>query len=698
MKIFVFFCLLAIASGISGQNREVDSLLRLNATYLKEDTFKIMLLKDIAYKMAPIDIDSALFFGFQAIEISEKLGFKKGLAYAKNSMGVIYYYNNEYPNSFKYYSEAVAIAEEIKDNGLIAVCYRNMGMIDYYLANYQRAIDNYLKSLKIYEQLNDQSKIAAVYNNIAAVYYAQEYYDNALKYYFKAYELLKNLKDEARLAEAYLNIGNCFNQKGRASTDKDSLQYFYDKANSYYDICLEISTRIDDKLNMAYAYNNKGEINRNENNFEKALEYYKLGLKLFEECNEQYGVGVANAGIGGTYKDIKDYNKALPYLLKALAIGREQEFLDIQSQAADDLAVIYSARKMYKEAYEHFKLYHQLDSTIKKSENIEDITKKLMQFDYEKDKLKRELEYQAEMARQRTMRMVYLAGLFIAIIGGIYVYINYKRKQRDNILLAKQKAEIEEAKKSITDSIMYARRIQTAILPSEEMAKQLLNEYFILFRPRDIVSGDFYWMTHKNNKVIVTAADCTGHGVPGAFMSMLGVSFLNEIVNKAGIDQAHLILNSLRESVKGTLDQTGKKDEAKDGMDIALCVIDFEQKKLEFAGAYNSLYYFRNGEFNEVKADRMPIGIYIKEKDSFTLNEVDIQSGDTYYIFSDGYPSQFGGPDGGKLKSSGFKKILEEVQDKPLWQQKEILDKAIDDWRGELEQVDDVLVIGFKIT
>ena len=263
--------------------------------------------------------------------------------------------------------------------------------------------------------------------------------------------------------------------------------------------------------------------------------------------------------------------------------------------------------------------------------------------------------------------------------------------------VVRQKEDIAEKNKSITDSIEYAKRIQKAILPSRELANEILPEHFILFRPRDIVSGDFYWMTKKDNLIVIIAADCTGHGVPGAFMSMLGVSFLNEIVNKHNIIKANSILNSLRDDVKKTLSQTGKEGEAKDGMDIALCIVDTDNMKMQYAGAYNPLYLYRNNELIEIKADRMPIGIYIKEKESFTNHEIDIQKNDTFYIFSDGYSDQFGGPDGRKFKTKEFKKLLLSIHKKPLIEQKEILNKKIDNWKGDYDQLDDIIVLGIRL-
>lgn len=277
--------------------------------------------------------------------------------------------------------------------------------------------------------------------------------------------------------------------------------------------------------------------------------------------------------------------------------------------------------------------------------------------------------------------------------------------------IKKQKSEIEQQheelksqseyitaqNRKITDSIKYASRIQAAVLPQHEYIKKFLPRHFILFKPRDIVSGDFYWATAKNNKIVLVAADCTGHGVPGAFMSMLGVSFLNEIVNKNPITTAGFILDNLRDYVKSTLSQEGKTDEAKDGMDLSLCIIDKENSQLQFAGAYNPLVYFRNGEMYEIKADRMPIGIHSSKETPFTNHTLDIEKEDVFYMFSDGYHDQFGGDKRRKLMKKPFKSLLGEIHQKPLVEQMEILDKENVDWIGNYEQIDDIIVVGFKI-
>ena len=271
-----------------------------------------------------------------------------------------------------------------------------------------------------------------------------------------------------------------------------------------------------------------------------------------------------------------------------------------------------------------------------------------------------------------------------------------KVKER-TIEIEKQRDKIAEQNREITSSIMYAQRIQSAVLPDEEFTGNILPQHFILFKPRDIVSGDFYWMTEKGNHKLIAAADCTGHGVPGAFMSMLGVSLLNEIVNVTRKYQANKILESLRYNVKETLSQRGKKNEARDGMDIALCILDFKNLTAQFAGAYNPLVLIRNSESIIYKGDKMPIGIHVGHEKPFTNHTFKIAKGDMIYMYTDGYADQFGGPEEKKFKSCTFRELLADIHYKPLDEQKVILDKTIKDWQGDLSQVDDIMVIGIRV-
>ena len=281
--------------------------------------------------------------------------------------------------------------------------------------------------------------------------------------------------------------------------------------------------------------------------------------------------------------------------------------------------------------------------------------------------------------------------------------LNFIMKQGDKIAeqkhkLKKQHDLVQNQKKKIEDSILYAKRIQSAVLPPNRFIQHLLSDHFIFYKPRDIVSGDFYWTKQVDEKIFIAAADCTGHGVPGALMSMLGITFLNEIINKNPNIHANEILNELRAHIISSLRQTGSGGESRDGMDVALCIIDHKNRILEYSGANNPLYMIRNGELTHTKADKMPIGIHRRAKESFVNHFINLKQDDLIYIFSDGYNDQFGGEDGRKFLSVNFKKILIENSDKTLSEQKSILKKTFEEWKGERKQLDDILVIGFKIS
>ena len=273
--------------------------------------------------------------------------------------------------------------------------------------------------------------------------------------------------------------------------------------------------------------------------------------------------------------------------------------------------------------------------------------------------------------------------------------------QRDEIeaqrnLVYDQKEQIEKTHNEISASIDYATRLQASILPDPDLIEKNFSDHFILFRPRDKVSGDFFWWSQSENKIIIAAADCTGHGVPGAFMSMLGISLLSEIVNKGFITNPGAILDQLRKEVIRSLKQTGKQEDQKDGLDLSLVSIDKDSWNCQFAGANNPLYLIRQNELKEYKPDMMPISIYHR-MDKFTTHEIQLETGDQLYLFSDGYADQFGGKDRKKFKYKAFKQLLLDHATEPMDQQNRLLTETIVKWQGDTEQIDDMVVIGVKV-
>jgi serine phosphatase RsbU (regulator of sigma subunit) len=350
-----------------------------------------------------------------------------------------------------------------------------------------------------------------------------------------------------------------------------------------------------------------------------------------------------------------------------------------------------------------------------------------------------EQQSQIEQLTTRRQRAIIIAtgalGLLILLMAvGFYNRMRFIREtnkkikaQRDEI--EAQRNEIEKArdqiqhqhdmvfaqKELITDSISYAQRIQSALLPPDNLMQGLITDYFILFKPKDIVSGDFYWIKQVQDHLVIISADCTGHGVPGAFMSMLGITLLNDLIGERCYNAPSAILESLRFKIKEMLAQEGHSDEQKDGMDMAIAVLDHKNMELHYAGANNPLYIVRNkaftgdlaelthsvmenGEFNlyEIKADKQPIGVHWEES-SFRNHSISLKKNDAFYLFSDGYIDQFGGAERKKFKSMNFKKLLLSIQSDPMDRQRQILEQTFDEWRGQYEQIDDVSVIGVRI-
>jgi serine phosphatase RsbU (regulator of sigma subunit) len=312
------------------------------------------------------------------------------------------------------------------------------------------------------------------------------------------------------------------------------------------------------------------------------------------------------------------------------------------------------------------------------------------------------IAFQLEAIQKQKLVIIAAIVALLLLLGLAYfIYVNYKNKKRANELLEEknikitaQRDQIAYQKKHITDSIHYAQKIQRAILPSMELFTDEI-DHFVLYKPRDIVSGDFYWVDKVDNKQVIIAADCTGHGVPGAFMSMLGVSLLNEIIRNRNILAPHEVLNNLRTMVIESLGQGQTGTEVKDGMDMTVTVVDFDEDKLYFAGANNPLYHIRNGELTQYNPDKMPVAIH-EVMDEFSLVTVDLKKGDTFYTFSDGYVDQFGGPKQKKFLSKNFRSLLLEIQDLDMIDQGKRLDEVFEEYRADVEQVDDVVVIGVR--
>jgi len=637
------------------------------------------------------DYEKAITAYTEVIELYKKINDPHGQALALTNTGNVYFYWGKYESALGYYQQALGLFEKVKYEEGVANCYSGMGLIyvslisdDYAFeenhAKYVKAREFHRNSLEIYRRKNKKSGIANEIANLANV----------------ELQILVNnyTKDFGEFWEDSLYI----QERG---TLKDNHKVVLDLSNEAY----EMRKEANDINGMAYSLNQIGKIHNYNAEFDLATNKLNESLKLAIEQDESYLMLHNYFALGNNSFHQKKYNQAIGFFNRAVELGTENDIIDLVKFSYHKLSKSYEAKVNKGQALRYYKLYSELKDKQFTEESRKVLTE--MQTKYETDKVEQENKLlnnekklqESVIKRQNMLIAFFVVGFIIVVVFVFLLKREIRAKQKAFVELEEKNETISQQKEEIEDSIHYASRIQRAVVPSLELGEQILPEHFVLWRPRDIVSGDFYWFTQIRNQEVIVAADCTGHGVPGAFMSMLGVSFLTEIITSHFTNlKASLILNDLRDNVKQMLKQKGAKDEAKDGMDISLCILDRDNMKMQFAGAYNPLYRIRNGELEVFKADKMPIGIHVFEKDSFTNYELDIQKGDTYYIFSDGYVDQFGGPKGRKYMVKPFKNMLLEIQDMSMDDQKKKLEEVLDDWMGcKYLQIDDILVLGFRI-
>jgi serine phosphatase RsbU (regulator of sigma subunit) len=580
----------------------------------------------------------------------------------------------------------------------LGATFNNTGFIYNNQGNIKRALKYFFRSLKIYEEIKNEKGVARASNNIGLIYHEQGNIPMALKYYHKALKIREEIGNKSGIANSLNNIGFIYESQENVPM-----------ALMYLNRSLSIYKEIDDKQGVASSSNSIGVIEERQGEIVKARAMHEQALAIQEEIGDKDGISHSLNNISEIALIQGDIKLASSYASRALKISKELGFPSRISNASKLLSDIAKKEGNYKKGWEYFKVFIQMRDSVRSQETEKSVVQQEMKYEYEKLALKDSVEdaqiqavkdlkikEQKAIIKQEQTQKYALFGGIILMIGLVVLTIKgYQQKKRDNHLINEQKAKVEEKNQEITDSITYAKRIQEAILPSSSDLNKYLKDGFVLYKPKDIVAGDFYWLEVINDVVFFAAADCTGHGVPGAMVSVVCHGALNRAVREFKLTDSSEILNKVRELVIESFN-TNTNDDIKDGMDIALCVLNFKTNKLNFSGANNSLYMIREGKVNEIKADKQPIGRYVTSE-PFTKHEIQLKSGDAIYIFTDGFPDQFGGDKGKKFKYEPFREMLLANQSKNMNDQKLLLDKTFEDWKGDLEQVDDVCVIGVRI-
>lgn len=636
----------------------IDSLRKAIPTKSDTDATKAMMLGILAFHYSYVDLDSGMKIAIEGLKISNKLNHSKSKATILNTIGTIYHDQANYKKAIESFTEARKHAEAVNDIDMLAIIYANAGNTHNMLGDFPNARMYLFESVKTFKKLNKTNRLTPSYLNIGSLYFQRNMYDSALYYFNLALTFPTNNK--GAVASVHVSKSYCYrNMKQYELAEKECLQ------------AIEISKEL------------------------KSDYYY------YEYASE----------LGSIYLETKKYDKAEPLLLQSLEYAHKSSLL--QSELSNNLKLfqLYQAKKQYAKALDYHLQYFALNDSINNAETnkaARELEKK-----YQNEKKEAQIEklnaenraQETEVKRQNQLLLFAIIGFTLLLIAfgfAIYAFINKKKANNELKTLHKevsiQKNELFDKNKSITDSILYAHRIQKALLTSHSYIKKNINDFFIVYKPKDIVSGDFYWALKTENGFYFMLADCTGHGVPGAFMSLLGINFLNELLQEQKISETNEIANKLRlEIINALTDDNTTNYQMKDGMDGVLCRFDFKAMKLQYTAANNKIVIIRDGLIIDLKGDKMPIGRSPKDEQLFTAHEFDLLKGDMVYLFTDGFPDQFGDEKGKKLKEKNLKEFILKSSGLPLPQQEANLINYLEKWRGELEQIDDICLVGFKI-
>ncbi len=593
----------------------------------------------------------------------------------------------------------------------------NQGYIHNNLGDISTALDYFHKSIKIQEEVGDKQGLAYSLNNIGFIYNNQGDIVRALEYYEKSLKLREAIDDKEGIAQSLSNIGNLFEQTGDKSK---ALRYFYQG--------LRLREAINDKLGQGYSFQNIGKIYEEQGNFDKALDFYQKALDIRNEIDDKQGIAYSLYNLGMLYSKQNKTDLALENALASLELSKRIGYPSNIGAAANLLQEIYVKQNKFDKAYYMLQLSEQMSDSIYNSELQKNSVKKQFQYEFEKKEViakaeqeKKDIEYNDKILKNRIIIFSIVAGLCVVLLFSFFLYRRVKIIQNQNAIIESQKIEVDKQReiainrsvvaenqkeiieahqKEIVDSINYAQRIQYALLANENLLKRSLPEHFILFKPKDIVSGDFYWAVEHDNNFYLAVCDSTGHGVPGAFMSLLNINFLNEAINEKKL----LKVNEIFDHVRNRLIEKLSHEGGRDGMDAILICIDKLSNKITYSAANNAPIIVRNGRAIEMHKDKMPVGKGERLTD-FTLFELEINKGDTLYLYTDGFADQFGGPQGKKFKNRRLNEFLAGISHLEPAKQTQQLTLTYENWRTsdnengekcEFDQVDDICIIGIK--
>ncbi len=592
-----------------------------------------------------------------------------------------------YDTAIIYAQQALDLATKLQFNRAIGTANIDMGASYWYVGNYTQALNVNYAALDVFQKINDQKGISQAYNNMGIVYASQQNFTKALECYLTTLGIKRALGDNKAISSTLINIGATYDQLKE-----------YDKAFMYYREALILKRSTNDKRGEGICLLNIGQVHNRMKNSDSALYYFNASLDLRRSINDRRGIVSSLASLGQLKINLGEFKEAERDLLEADTISRALGTLDLTRTIWDQLTSLYDTTSRYKDALDAFRFFSELSDSINMEEANRNADKLEMNYKFEKEKIELAKEQEKKDAindeadKRRVVWIIGVSALLVVVtIFSLFLFTRLRIIRKQKTIIERQKVLVEEKSKEVFDSINYAKRIQYTLLAQENFLIAHLKDHFVLFQPKDIVSGDFYWASAQGDKFFVAICDCTGHGVPGAFMSLLNISFLNEAIAERKMTDPAAILDFVRDKLIANISQDGGQD----GMDAVLLSIDIKNRTVQYAGANNSPVVIGKVGVADCEGDKMPVGIG-ERMQPFSNHLLQLTEGDVLYVFTDGFADQFGGEKGKKYRRAKLLEKLSAISSQPMDAQKNHLQNEFTLWRGNLEQVDDVLVVGIR--
>jgi serine phosphatase RsbU (regulator of sigma subunit) len=690
----LLFLLLFLPVILFAQDKQkLDSLMKELPT--AEDTQRVKVLREISYYNRHDNPALAMDYADQALKLAQDLGWETGIISAYMQKGLVYYNISRHDSAIKYFQLGLdrALPREIPAE--LAALYSNMGNAYGDIGQNKKCLDCYLKSDHWTKLSNQPFKSVYMKVNIGTIYSVMEQHDSALVFYEEALRTMLDLDStDEKLYIVYGNLGATYMELGDTVKAEKAFR------RSHY-----FSVKYDNTRALSSSYDHLAIIEHWKGNTDTALAYFRKAIEIAYLIEAGSAISESCYHLGNLFNELGMYDSALYYLNRGVKI-------------AEEIQDIYTMDNYYEEISRSYEKTGKLDSALfyyKKMQATRDTMFNMnksnivneMRVEIENERNQRELDMEKAKSEKKDLMLfaAIVLGTLILILAAV-AFNRYLVKKRSAQLLEKQKEEIQEQKeiieeknKDITDSIVYSKRIQNAILPSDEKMRELFPQSWCCFIPKDIVSGDFFWFEQEGEYKLFGVIDCTGHGVPGALLSVVGHSILGKALSDHKLVMPNKILGFLDEEIHRVLRHRNETEvnSVQDGMDVALCCYHEKSQTIHYSGAFNAMYIIRKGAIIEYKADKLMIGAGESRYRPYQLHSVKIEKGDEIVLFSDGYADQFGGPFGKKMKYKPFKELLISVSDKSMQEQHEFIQRSFAEWRKNFDQVDDVCVVAVKL-